>query len=127
MNTVMNSIVRPREVPTTLLAAIFVFSRVGLPLFGQAQFDRGMARQLESDVAAIMSRAQVPGASIAIVQHGQIVYAQGFGVREKGKPARATAESLMMIGSTGKSMTTMMMAALVDQGSIRWDTPPAKL
>ena len=33
----------------------------------------------------------------------------------------------MMIGSTGKSMTTMMMAALIDQGKIRWDTPVAEI
>jgi CubicO group peptidase (beta-lactamase class C family) len=29
----------------------------------------------------------------------------------------------MMIGSTGKSMTTMMMATVVDDGKMRWDTP----
>jgi CubicO group peptidase (beta-lactamase class C family) len=33
----------------------------------------------------------------------------------------------MMIGSTGKSMTTMMMATLVDDGKVTWETPAAAI
>src|SRR5690348_11867336 len=107
----------------TLISSMLICLTVGHPLLAEAQFDKAMARQLESEIAVLMGRAQVPGTSVAIVQDGQIVYAHGFGVREKGKPDRVTPETLMMIGSTGKSMTTMMMATLVDQGKIRWDTP----
>ena len=112
---------------TTLFISILICLIDGHPLLAQAQFDRTMAHQLESEIAVLMGRAQVPGASVAIVQDGQIVYAHGFGVREKGKPGQVTPETLMMIGSTGKSMTTMMMAALVDQGKIGWDTPAKEI
>ena len=52
-----------------------------------------------------------------------MVYAEGFGVRELGNDAPVTPETLMMIGSTGKTMTTMMMATVVDDGLMSWDTP----
>ncbi|MGZ4809201.1 MAG: serine hydrolase domain-containing protein [Thermoanaerobaculia bacterium] len=100
--------------------------------FAQAQitprpFDKRMAADLAAYVEPLMEREGMPGVSIAIVQNGKIVYRQGFGVRELGKAGAVTPETLMMIGSTGKSMTTMMMASLVDDGKIRWDTPAAQI
>jgi CubicO group peptidase (beta-lactamase class C family) len=73
-------------------------------------FDRAMQAQLAGYITTVMQREQVPGAAVAIVQDGKVVYQQGFGVREKGKPDPVTPETLMMIGSTGKSMTTSTMA-----------------
>ena len=70
-----------------------------------------------------MAQGGVPGLAVAVVQDGRVVYADGFGVREQGGDEPVTAETLMMIGSTGKTMTTMLMAALVDEGLMAWDTP----
>ena len=56
-----------------------------------------------------------------------MVYLKGFGVRELGKPEPVTPDTLMMIGSTGKTMTTMMMATLVDDGKMTWDTPAVEI
>jgi CubicO group peptidase (beta-lactamase class C family) len=79
--------------------------------------------ELEAYIVAKMAELDVPGAAVAIVQGGEMVYANGFGVRnlESGEPV--TPETLMMIGSTTKSMTTMLMAHLVDEGVFDWDTP----
>jgi CubicO group peptidase (beta-lactamase class C family) len=90
-------------------------------------FDHRMRAALTGYIAALLKREQVPGASVAIVQNGKIVYEQGFGVRELGKLDPVTPATLMMIGSTGKSMTTMMMATTVDDGKIRWDTPAVRI
>jgi CubicO group peptidase (beta-lactamase class C family) len=79
--------------------------------------------ELEAYILAKMDELDVPGAAVAIVQGGELVYANGFGLRdlESGEPV--TPETLMMIGSTTKSMTTMLMAHLVDEGAFAWDTP----
>jgi CubicO group peptidase (beta-lactamase class C family) len=82
---------------------------------------------LDLYVDDLMRRAGVPGAAVVIVENGRTTYAKGFGVRELGKHEPVTPDTLMMIGSTGKSMTTMMMAALVDDGKISWDTPAARI
>jgi CubicO group peptidase (beta-lactamase class C family) len=86
-------------------------------------FDQRMRAELEAYITTLMRREQVPGASVAVVQDGKVIYQQGFGVRELGKPDPVTPATLMMIGSTGKSMTTMMMATVVDERKMRWDTP----
>lgn len=79
--------------------------------------------QLEDYIGMAMARDDVPGAAVAIVRNGQVVYTRGFGVRERGTDAPVTPDTLMMIGSTGKTMTTMMMASVVDDGRMRWDEP----
>ncbi len=65
---------------------------------------------------------QVPGMSIAIVENGQIVYAQGFGERNaKGDPV--TADTIFDIASLTKSFTAALLALQVDEGRYTWDTP----
>ncbi len=65
----------------------------------------------------------VPGVAIGIVQDGKVVLAQGFGVRELGKPETVDADTLFMIASNTKPLTTLMLAKLVDAGRFTWDTP----
>jgi CubicO group peptidase (beta-lactamase class C family) len=78
--------------------------------------------ELESFIVENMERMDVPGAAVAIVQDGHLVYSNGFGVKSYDSGEPITSETLMMIGSTTKSMTTMLMANLVDEGVIDWDT-----
>lgn len=107
-----------------LLSAAMVRAEPPLP---PEPFNAQMSSQLDAYISDFMRRAKVPGAAVAIVQDGKTVYAKGFGVRELGKPDPVTPATLMMIGSTGKSMTTMMMASLADEGKITWDTPAVKI
>ena len=90
---------------------------VPLPLTGERR------AAFEAYVAAAMERQGVPGASVAVVQGGEVVYAQGFGVKELGGTAPVTADTLLMIGSVTKSMTSAMAATVVDDGLASWDTP----
>lgn len=87
------------------------------------EIDEAMTDELEIFIAEYMEKLGVPGAAVAIVQDGEIVYEKGFGVRELGGEAAVTANTRMMIGSTTKPITTTMMAALVDDGLMTWDTP----
>ncbi|MFC2077773.1 serine hydrolase domain-containing protein [Candidatus Bipolaricaulota bacterium] len=77
----------------------------------------------EAYVEQMRGILNVPGAAVAIVQGGEIVYAEGFGVKEAGRDAPVTADTVFSIGSTTKSMTAMMIASLVDDGLVEWDTP----
>jgi CubicO group peptidase (beta-lactamase class C family) len=79
--------------------------------------------ELEAYILAQMEELNVPGAAVAIVRDGEVVYANGFGVRDRESGEPVTAETLMMIGSTTKPLTTMLMAQLVDDGVFTWDTP----
>ncbi len=78
---------------------------------------------LEEYIHVLMPQFKIPGAVVAIVQDGAVVYRGAFGVRELGGDQPMTTDTHMMIGSTGKSLTTTMMAIAVDDGLMDWDTP----
>jgi len=75
----------------------------------------------DARVEAIRRASQTPGMAVAIVEDGKVVLARGYGVRRLGAPAPVDADTLFMIGSTGKAFTTAALATLVDAGRIRWD------
>jgi CubicO group peptidase (beta-lactamase class C family) len=88
-----------------------------------AAFTGELIDEFEAYAQALLDRLEVPGAALAVVQDGQVVYANGLGVKEQDGSDPVSADTLMMIGSTSKSFTTLLMATLVDEGVIDWDTP----
>lgn len=71
--------------------------------------------------------SEVPGAAVAVIQGGEVVFERGFGTRELGRPEPVTPNTLFLIGSTGKSLTTLMMARLADAGKLSWESPVTEL
>ena len=77
------------------------------------------------DVAAYVQKVQqafqVPGVAIGIVQDGQMVYQQGFGVTDLDMPRPVDPQTIFKIASNTKAFTAAALAKLVDQGKISWD------
>jgi CubicO group peptidase (beta-lactamase class C family) len=92
-----------------------------LPLEGERR------RQFEHFVTDAQARCEIPGAAVVVVQNGEIVFREGFGVREHGRLAPVTADTLFRIGSITKSVTATLAAALVDEGQVAWETPVVDL
>ena len=78
--------------------------------------------QFEQFVLKAMQKIDVPGVAIAIVENGKIVFAKGFGVKERGKDDKVDSQTTMKIGSISKSLTTLLMAKLIDEGKFAWNT-----
>lgn len=89
--------------------------------------DATLLTTLESFITEMMARFQVPGAVVGIVEKNKVVYAHGFGVANPDTGAPMEPDTHVMIGSTGKSLTTMLMGVLVDEGLMTWDTPARTL
>lgn len=83
--------------------------------------------ELEAFIEQARGTLHVPGAAIAFVQDGKIVFEKGFGVRERGKKDPVTPRTRFMIGSVTKSLSTLLIASLVDSGKVKWDTPVKEL
>ncbi|AKT43784.1 serine hydrolase domain-containing protein [Chondromyces crocatus] len=86
-------------------------------------FDAERQQRFDAFIASALEKTRVPGAAVAVVQGGKVMFEKGYGVRELGKKQAVTPSTLMMIGSTTKSMTTLLMASLVDEKRFTWDTP----
>ncbi len=77
--------------------------------------------QLLAFVRTGMKQLDVPGVGIALIDHGKVVYEGGLGVREIGNPQPVDKNTLFMIASNTKGLTTLMMSRVVDQGKLRWN------
>ena len=76
---------------------------------------------LEQYVNSSMKDWKVPGASVAIVKDGSVIYMKGFGVRDVRTNQPVTPDTLFDIGSCTKAFTSAAVAMLVDEGKMRWD------
>ena len=74
-----------------------------------------------------MKKTGVPGVAVGLVQNGKTVFAGGFGTRELGTNKPIDGNTLFMVASSTKAMTTLMLAKLVDQKKITWETPVTDL
>src|SRR5437879_1104199 len=98
--------------------ALVASPRLAAQGFRQRDFDAYVARGLD--------RLQTPGAAIAVVKDGRVVFAKGYGVRRMGDTARVDAHTLFQIASNTKAFTTAALAILADEGKLAWDDPVTK-
>ena len=70
-----------------------------------------------------LAEQRAPGASLAITDHGRLVYARGFGYADVGARQPVKPESLFRIASVSKPFTSVAIMQLVDAGKLDLDTP----
>jgi CubicO group peptidase (beta-lactamase class C family) len=85
--------------------------------------DAARVKEITDFVNKARDAAVVPGVAVALVQGDRLVFEGGFGVRELGKAAPVDADTLFLIASNTKAMSTLLLAKLVDEGKLGWDTP----
>jgi CubicO group peptidase (beta-lactamase class C family) len=68
----------------------------------------------------------VPGAAVAVVRDGEVVYLKGHGVRAVGGREAVTPDTVFPLASCTKAFTTTALAMLVDEGKLAWDDPVRK-
>ncbi len=79
--------------------------------------------ELKAYIKLAMQTTGVPSGGLGIIQNGKVVFADGFGVKDFRQREKADADTLFMVASNTKAMTTLLLAKLVDEGKIAWDTP----
>lgn len=85
--------------------------------------DADKLKTLEDFIEQARNRCKIPGVALALVQNGKVIDEKGFGVKEKGKDGPVTPHTLFSVASMTKPLTTLLMARLVDEGKLDWDTP----
>lgn len=80
-----------------------------------------MLRDIDAYIDSARKTFNVPGIAVAIVKDGKVVFEQGYGVREIGKPAKVDAHTLFAIASNTKAFTAAALQMLADQGKLNMD------
>src|SRR5437764_9379854 len=64
----------------------------------------------------------LPGLAIAVVFQDKAVYAKGFGVRDMSTNVSVDADTVFQLASLSKSIGSTVVAELVGEGKITWDS-----
>jgi CubicO group peptidase (beta-lactamase class C family) len=91
------------------------------------ELDAARLADLKKFIESAQQALGVPGVAVGVIQNGKTVLAQGLGVRELGKPAKVNADTLFMIGSNTKALTTLLLGKLVDADKLSWDAKVASV
>lgn len=69
-----------------------------------------------------LARTVVRGMVITVAHRDRVVYLKGFGVRKVGEAAKINPDTVIQIASVSKPFTSTVLARLVGEGAISWDT-----
>ena len=84
------------------------------------------ADTVDEYVRTHLPTTRIPGVSLAIVQHGRIVKAAGYGKASLELDAPATADTVYEIGSISKQIAANALLLLRDEGKLALDDPIAR-
>lgn len=107
-----------------LLAALLSVSTLGaLETAGPAPAPKDPLAGWNDFVDKALVDWKVPGLAMAVVKDDKVLLVKGYGVRDVAKKLPVTPRTLFAIGSATKALTTFVLATLVDEGKLDWNTP----
>ncbi len=65
----------------------------------------------------------VPGMALAVVDHGKLVYARGFGYADISEQEKVTSTHLFRVASISKPITAVAILKLIQDGKLQLDAP----
>lgn len=76
---------------------------------------------LDRMMDGFLRRHRLPGAAVAVVRHGRLVYARGFGVADRQSGEVVQPQSLFRIASLSKPVTAVAILQLVEAKRLKLD------
>lgn len=102
--------------------AVLMYLLVVGQVLAKNNADTAKLERIKENITKTMVEFQVPGVAVAIVKDGEVLLNQGFGITKKGTSTKVNEHTLFGIASNTKAMTAALLAQLVDQGKITWQT-----
>jgi CubicO group peptidase (beta-lactamase class C family) len=85
------------------------------------KFSGNMEKKFEDFLKKTKKDLKLPGFAIGIVQDGKVVYKKGFGKTKVSNGKTINSDTLFMIGSTTKTLSTLLMSKLISDGKMNWN------
>src|SRR5258708_37198492 len=108
-----------RFAPVSLLTLALLVSGYSTPV---ARGNDAIAN-LDAFITKALKEYQVPGAAVAVVQGGKVIWLKGYGVRDVTKPGAVDENTIFQLASVTQTFTGAAAATLVDEGKLEWDKP----
>ncbi|HWX64863.1 MAG TPA: serine hydrolase domain-containing protein [Rhodanobacter sp.] len=98
------------------------FSRAAEP---SPHLPPAVSGQIDGDIKAFLKQFDVAGAAIAVVERGQVVYTQAYGLRSRAGQLPVRTDTPFEIGSITKQFTAAAILQLQEAGKLSIDAPLA--
>jgi len=95
----------------------------GRALWAQSGSDARLPAQVDSIAAEVLQSTGVPSATVAVVKHGRLLYAQAYGAARLDPRGAATPDMRYAIGSISKQFTATAILLLQQEGKLSLDDP----
>lgn len=105
------------------VAAALYLGLFGLPAMA---WSPDKTSKVDSVVAGVLKDKQAPGAVVAIVEDGRVVYRKAYGLADVAAKRPMTADALFEIGSLTKQMTASAVLELASDDKLRLDDAVTK-
>jgi CubicO group peptidase (beta-lactamase class C family) len=113
-----------------VVLVVFILSACSTPPQKPAAIGRGDYTYTEQYISWMieqgMSKDNITGLSIALVDDQRVVWAQGFGFADKQANIKATQDTQYHLGSIAKVFTAAAAMQLAEQGKLNIDSPLQK-
>jgi D-alanyl-D-alanine carboxypeptidase len=93
---------------------------------GAATSDAALGAKVDSIAMQVVQTTGVPSASVAVVRHGRVAYANAYGVSRIEPHVAATPDMRYAIGSVSKQFTAAAILLLQQDGKLSIDDPVSK-
>lgn len=101
---------------TPLFTAILFFAAtLGAPA---NPLSSSQIKQIDAIARQAMKTQHVSGIEVGVGRAGKLLYAQGYGLRDRAKNLPVTAETIFPVGSITKQFTAATVMQLVEQGKV---------
>jgi len=105
----------------SLLVIILIMLLVAIFLSYSGQ-DR-LAKKLDRIAPPLLEHYKVPGAAIALVRNGEVVWTKGYGLADKERGVPVTVDTVFQAASISKALTSWGVMRLVENGQLELDAP----
>jgi CubicO group peptidase (beta-lactamase class C family) len=82
-----------------------------------------LARKMEQATPQLLEQYKVPGAALALVHDGEVVWSQGYGLADKDRGIPVTDDTIFQVASVSKAVTSWGVMRLVENGQLDLDAP----
>ncbi|MEQ1753228.1 MAG: serine hydrolase domain-containing protein [Micropepsaceae bacterium] len=76
---------------------------------------------LDAQLEAIFGEDNIPGASVAVVENGQLVFVKGYGLADRANKTAVTPDTIFRAASISKTFTGIAVMTAVQDGKLQLD------
>jgi CubicO group peptidase (beta-lactamase class C family) len=109
-----------------ILNAWIVFGVFSVAAFGQNIDVKKLAADLEPEIRRAMIDGNIPSATVALVSGDKVIWTGAYGESNLRARTPATVNTVYLIGSTFKAMSTIALLQQMEQGKFKLDDPVSK-